>query len=92
MLEKVKIALRMKTSAFDDEINDLISAAKSDLKIAGVKSDLETDPLIVRAIITYCKINFGTPSDFERLKMSYDEQKAQLQMADGYTEWGDIDG
>lgn len=82
----------MKTSAFDDEINDLISAAKSDLKIAGVKSDLETDPLIVRAIITYCKINFGTPSDFERLKMSYDEQKAQLQMADGYTEWGDIDG
>lgn len=82
----------MKTSAFDDEINDLISAAKKDLKIAGVKCDLETDPLIVRAIITYCKINFGTPSDFERLKMSYDEQKAQLQMADGYTEWGDIDG
>lgn len=92
MLEKVKLALRMKTTAFDKEIEDLISAAKMDLKIAGIKSDLENDPLIIRAIITYCKINFGTPSDFERLRVSYDEQKAQLQMADGYTEWGDIDG
>ena len=82
----------MKTTAFDKEIEDLISAAKMDLKIAGIKSDLENDPLIIRAIITYCKINFGTPSDFERLRVSYDEQKAQLQMADGYTEWGDIDG
>lgn len=82
----------MKTYAFDEEINDLIAAAKRDLKIAGVNSDLEEDPLIIRAIITYCKINFGAPSDFERLKMSYDEQKAQLQMADGYTEWGDVDG
>ena len=29
-------------------------------------------------------VNFGSPSDYDRMKASYDEQKAQLQMATGY--------
>ena len=43
-----------------------------------------TDPLLIQAIITYCRLNFGTPDDYEKLKASYDEQKAQLQTATGY--------
>ena len=35
MLEKVKMALRIKTTAFDSEIEDLIQAALKDLEIAG---------------------------------------------------------
>lgn len=87
MLEKVKMALRITTSAYDDELTDLIESAKLDLGVAGVISD-GVDELLERAIITYCKCNFGLPEDADRLKRSYDEQKAQLSNATGYTEWG----
>jgi len=87
MLEKVKMALRITTDAFNDELNDLISAAMTDMKIAGVVIPEELDAICTRAIITYCKIHFGEPDDYDRLKRSYDEQKAQLSMATGYTEW-----
>ena len=92
MLTKVKLALRITTNAFDSELNDLIDAAKADLGIAGVvvpvTTDSNLDILIQKAIITYCKLNFGQPDDYDRLKKSYDEQKAQLSMATGYTDWG----
>ena len=89
MLEKVKLALRITTDAFDSELNDLIEAAKIDMGIAGVVVPDELDSIISRAIGTYCKLNFGEPDDYDRLKASYDEQKAQLSMATGYTTWID---
>lgn len=85
MLEKVKLALRITTNAFDDELTDLIGAAQLDLGIAGVVIPAEIDSIVTRAIITYCKFHFGEPSEYDRLKASYDEQKAQLSMASGYT-------
>lgn len=87
MIDKVKLALRITTNAFDDEISDLIEAALKDLGIAGVTNDDTTDPLIIRAVITYCKCHFGEPDEYDRLKRSYDEQKAQMSMATGYTTW-----
>lgn len=87
MLEKVKMALRITTSAFDGELNELIAAAQLDLGIAGVVIPPEIDAIVSRAIITYCKCNFGEPDEYDRLKASYDEQKAQLSMATGYTVW-----
>lgn len=92
MLEKIKISLRIKTNAFDGEITDLINAALADLGIAGVINTAETDPLVIMAVTTYCRAHFGEPSDFDRLKKSYDEQKAQLQTATGYTNWGEDNG
>jgi hypothetical protein len=93
MLEKVKLALRITTNAFDSELNDLIDAAKIDLGIAGVNipvtTDQSVDVIVSKAIITYCKLNFGEPDEYDRLKASYDEQKAQLSMATGYTTWID---
>ena len=47
-----------------------------------------SNPLIKRAILTYVRMNFGTPPDYDRLKASYDEQKAQMQTATGYTTGG----
>ena len=87
MIEKVKLALRITTDAFDDEINDLIIAALLDMGVAGVSNFDVEDPLVCRAVITYCKCHFGQPDDYDRLKASYDEQKAQMSMATGYTEW-----
>lgn len=89
MLDQVKMALRIKTNAYDTELNGLIDAAKLDLGVAGVIVPDELDALVTRAIITYCKMSFGLPEDYDRLKMSYDEQKAQLSNATGYTDWGD---
>ncbi len=87
MLDKVKTALRIKTNAFDTELTDLINAAKTDLGIAGVIVPAEVDAIVTRAIITFCKMSFGLPEDYDRLKKSYDEQKAQLSNATNYTDW-----
>ena len=96
LLDDVKLALRITTTAFDNELTQLINAAKVDLGIAGVSIPVTTDSTILdicnRAIITYCKLNFGELDKIEfydRLKASYDEQKAQLSMATGYTVWTD---
>ena len=87
MLDRVKIALRITSNTFNDELNGLIASAQLDLGIAGVVLPAELDELCKTAIITYCKMNFGNPDDYDRIKKAYDEQKAQLSMATGYTEW-----
>lgn len=92
LLPKVRMALRLATTYYDAELTDLITAAERDLGIAGVIIPSEMDALCERAIITYCKVHFGDlPKDsIDRLKASYDEQKAQLVTATGYTDWGTL--
>ena len=43
-----------------------------------------TDQLLIRAIITYVRVHFGSPDDYDKLERSYNEQKAQLITATGY--------
>lgn len=87
MLEDIRRALRLTTDAYDAELESLQEAALLDLQIAGVVTE-SGDALIKRAVITYVRLHFGTPDDYDRIKASYDEQKAQLSMATGYTDWG----
>lgn len=91
MLEAVRKALRIKTDSYDDELERLILAAQQDLGVAGVvlESNATLDALVTTAVITYCKLHFGQPEDYDRLKRSYDEQKAQLATCTGYTDWKD---
>ena len=97
MLAKVKLAKRIQTTVFDSELLDLIAAAIADIKHVGVVFDVTevkeagvvvdytiTDPLVSRAIVTYCVMNFGSPDDYDRLKASYDEQKGQLRETQDY--------
>lgn len=99
MLDKVKLALRLTTNTFDAEITELIEAARIDLSIAGIINITEDDPIISRAIILYCKLYFGNAYElggeragtYVNLKKAYDEQKAQLSMRTGYTNWGDAE-
>lgn len=86
LLEAAKLALRIKTDAFDSEIEHLLNTALLDMGVAGVLTD-SFDPLVKQAAITYVRLNFGQPDDYDRLKKSYDEQKAQLATCTGYTEW-----
>ena len=73
MLEHVKLALRIKNNAFDIEINELIEAAKLNLKYSGVAIVNECDPLIKQAITVYCKANFGLDNkDSEKYQKAYD--------------------
>lgn len=95
MLDRVKLALLITGNDFDSELTDLIDAAAKDLGIAGVDalviSTDTNDALIIRAIITYCGYQFeimhGSLDRSAAYKKSYDEQKAQLGMATGYTTW-----
>ena len=96
ILDDVKLALRLTTGAYDPELTDLVNEAIADLEAAGVINPVEDtdeestlDPLIKIAVITYCKVHFGSPSDFDRLKRIYDEKKAALSMHTGHTDWGD---
>lgn len=88
MLAAAKMALRITTTAFDSEITSLLNAALLDLGVAGVVVPAEINALVQQACITYVRMNFGQPDDYDRLKRSYDEQKAQLSTCTGYTNWG----
>ncbi len=88
LLDDVKVACRVTSNTFDSELNMLISSAQIDLGIAGVELPDNLDSICNIAIITYCKMRFGNPDNYEQLKASYDEQKAQLSMSADYTNFG----
>lgn len=88
LIAKAKMARRMTTDAFDAEVSRLLDAAMLDMGIAGVEIPEPLDALVETAAITYFLLHFGAPEEYDRLKASYDEQKAQLSTATGYTSWG----
>lgn len=92
MITAAKLAARITTTAFDNQVDMLLDAAALDLGVAGVVVPSTLDALVKQAEITYFLMNFGQPDEYDRLKKSYDEQKAQLSMCTGYTDWSVIDG
>lgn len=99
LLDKVKTACRVTSTAFDAELTDMISAALADLGITDIDptvltaDDTTIKPLVRQAVITYCRMNFGPMSSdvYTRLKEAYDEQKSQMLMSSTYTIWEDED-
>lgn len=87
LMAAAKLALRVVTTDFDSEIESLLDSAMLDLGVAGVEVPSNVDALVQTAVITYTRLHFGQPDDYDRLKKSYDEQKAQLSTCTGYTEW-----
>ena len=93
LLDKARVACRVTTTVYDEELDNLICAGLRDLGITDISPELlnaAPDPLIQRAVITYCKMNFGylDVDQYQKFKASYDEQKAQLLMNSNYTNWG----
>jgi hypothetical protein len=70
LVDDVRKNLRVTSTAYDTaEITPMIEACKLDLKIAGVSEAKITDTpdaLVFRAIVLYCKANFGYEENAER--------------------------
>ena len=89
MFEKIKSALRVDDSELDEEIQDTIQAAVADMKLCGIIESkiVETDPIIFRAVKTFCKSEFSTDEkEASRLKESYESIRNHLCLSIWYTQ------
>lgn len=99
MLDKVKLALRISGTAFDEEVSDLINAAIADLRLVGIIVPEKEgspasvgDPLIERAIVLYAKAEFGYNDSAERYRAAYDYLKCALSLSGDHITESDGDG
>lgn len=90
LLDDVRTYLRIDASdtSFDGEIQDLISAVQTELTDVGINPasvSSATDPLIKKAITTYCKANFGYDTDnAEAFASAYEKIKTYLMNSGSY--------
>ncbi len=87
-LTSIRQYMRLTSTIHDSELEDLINAARADLVLGGVlpaKVEDEQDPLIMRAVATYVKAEFGLDNDdSEKYRASYKEQRNGLALSDSY--------
>lgn len=87
MLDKVKLVLRIDDTVLDEDIQDTINAAMADLKLCGVLESkiVETDPLILRAVKTFCKAEYSSDDkEAARYRQSYEMLRNHLSMSVDY--------
>lgn len=87
-LTSIRQYMRLTSTIHDSELEDLINAARANLVLGGVlpaKAEDEQDPLIMRAVATYVKAEFGLDNDdSEKYRASYNEQRNGLALSDSY--------
>ena len=90
LIDEVRAYLRIDASdtSFDGEIQDLVDAVQAELTDVGVDPALVSsanDPMIKKAITTYCKANFGYDTDnAEAFASSYEKLKIYLMNSGTY--------
>lgn len=86
LLDQVRQALRITTSAFDEEIKGLIDAAVEEMDYLGIRASelAPTSAEVQSAIIAFCKWQFGNNPDAERWEKIYIMKVGQLKLAKGY--------
>lgn len=87
IIDDVKQNLRISHNALDLEISDLVDAAKAQLVISGVTKSVlvSPDPLMKRAIILYCKANFGLDNkDSEKYQARFDSLVSHITLCPEY--------
>lgn len=89
MLDDVKNILRVSGNNFDVELTDLIASARAELRLAGVDETLansNTDALVKKAIMVYCKAEFGFDNqEADRFRKAFDSLKQHLTLSADYT-------
>ena len=93
---KAKVAVRSTVvdDELDTELNDLILAARADLKIFGLvdKSDSNDNALITQAVLLYVKANWGYDNpDAERFGALYQQLKDKLSVSTQYLQGADYE-
>lgn len=90
-----EIASLLEAGAKDLELAGVILPGKVILTVgandAVTDTSTLTDPLSMRAVITYAAARFGNPPNYDKLKAAYDEMKAQLMHNSAYTNYGEDD-
>lgn len=78
LINAAKLRIRkMSKDILDEDVGQLVDVALTDLKRIGVDSyylneiDIK-DPLIIEAVLLYCKANFGNLDNQEKLMEAYD--------------------
>jgi hypothetical protein len=87
ILDAIKTTLRISGTDTDSEIEDLILAVKADLQLSGLLGEkiLVTDALIKRAIVVYCKANYGWDNpEADRFEKSYQMLKNHMSLSRDY--------
>lgn len=86
LLEKVMNAMRIDEDEHAEELQDLISAAKREIIEAGVSPDkvLDSDELIRRACITYCKAHFGYDDEKGKFEEAFQKMLIKIALLNSY--------
>jgi len=85
LIDDVKVALRVKSTAFDSaEIQPIIDACKIDLKLSGLNVIEEDDPLLQRAVVLYSKAMFGYDANADRYMQAYTMLKNSMALSGDY--------
>lgn len=84
-VNKVKTFLRISHTALDTEVADEIDACLADLRLCGIRTPDEADPIILNAIKLYTKAHFLDDAAKATAFMArYNELKGSLTFATGY--------
>ena len=92
LLTKAKEVLRLSSTVTDTEVTDLIKSAILDLRRLGVivpqtvtpSSTEDVDALLERAILLYCKANYGYNSDSDKFREAYEHLASALSLCSDY--------
>lgn len=87
LIDDVKLNLRITHNSMNSEVMDLIDAAKAQLKLSGIVESAisDTDAMIKRAIILYCKANFGLDNaESDKYQARLDSLISHLSMCPEY--------
>lgn len=88
LVQEIKTVLRISHNKLDDEIQSTVESGIAEMVRVGViqgKANDETDPLIKKALKTYCQKEFSTDDKkVERFEISWQYQIDNLRKSKGY--------
>lgn len=86
MLETIKLALKIRSSIFDDELNVYINSCIYDMKRLGVIESkiVGSDDHIINIIIAYCKYQIDFEQKGERWHNIYDNMLRSIALDSRY--------
>lgn len=86
LIQELKKALRVKSTAADGELQGLVCACVSEMRIAGVYATDLGDPLARQAITLYCKAHYGYDEKAGQFLEAYKALRDAMALSGDYRE------